>query len=186
MATEAKLTQHDCDVTEPDLLDVRLQINGRAYHISLDPRTTLLDALREHLQLPGTKKGCDHGQCGACTVLADGRRINSCLVAGRGVSIGRGYNNRRPRDRRRIAPHAVCLRGLRCVSMRLLHAGPDHVGRCPVQEGHAHTDAEIREAMSGNLCRCGAYDNILAAVRQVVGCNGLDHDNQDFSAKEPR
>ncbi len=103
-----------------DSVKVNLDINGRKYALDVDPRVTLLDALRERLQLTGSKKGCDHGQCGACTVLVNGRRINSCLT------------------------------------LAVMHEG-----------GHANSDDEIREWMSGNICRCGAYPNILAAIKDA-------------------
>jgi xanthine dehydrogenase YagT iron-sulfur-binding subunit len=168
----------------PPLVSVRLRTNGRDHIVALDPRTTLLDALREHLHLTGTKKGCDHGQCGACTVLINGRRINSCLtlaVMHEGDDIvtieGLGSPD---------ALHPVqaaflerdgfqcgyCTPGQICSAIGMLaeaEAGwPSHA---TAEVGAPHvelTDAEIRERMSGNLCRCAAYPNIIAAIRDVL------------------
>ncbi|WP_374310192.1 (2Fe-2S)-binding protein [Methylocella sp.] len=132
------------------------------------PDVTLLDLLRERLGLTGTKKGCDHGQCGACAVLVDGRRVNACLtlaIMQEGADVvtieGPGAPGRlRPMQRAFIARDAFqcgyCAPGQICSAVGLLN------------EGRAHTDDEIREAMSGNLCRCGAYPNILAAIRDVL------------------
>lgn len=132
------------------------------------PDVTLLDLLRERLGLTGTKKGCDHGQCGACAVLVDGRRVNACLtlaIMQEGADVvtieGLGAPGRlHPMQRAFIARDAFqcgyCTPGQICSAVGLLN------------EGRAHTDDEIREAMSGNLCRCGAYPNILAAIRDVL------------------
>ena len=168
---------------------VSFTVNRRPFSLELDPRTTLLDALREHLQLTGTKKGCDHGQCGACTVLVNGRRINSCLtlaVMHEGDEIvtieGLGTPGRAASDAGRV-------RRARRLPVRLLHAGPDLLGRRHAaprrrRAGPATspptsrrgtielTDAEIRERMSGNICRCCAYPNIVAAIRDVAEGDG--------------
>lgn len=144
---------------------VNLTINGKAVRLLIDPRVTLLDALREHLSLTGTKKGCDHGQCGACTVLVNGRRINSCLslvVTHEGDAIvtieGLSHGDELHPVQAAFLDHdgfqcGYCTPGQICSAVALLH------------EGHAHDEAEIREWMSGNLCRCGAYTNIVAAIQ---------------------
>ena len=143
-------------------------VNGKVYNLSIDPRTTLLDALRERLGLPGTKKGCDHGACGACTVLVDGRRVNSCLtlalsVEGKPITTIEGLG-----DAEKLHPMQAaflehdafqcgyCTPGQICSAVGML------------REGMPATDAGIREAMAGNLCRCGAYANIVAAIRDVI------------------
>ena len=149
-------------------LDVTIVVNGRERRMALDPRTTLLDALREHLGLTGTKKGCDHGQCGACTVLAQGQRILSCLTLAASVQ-------------NRDVTTIEGLIGARGALHPMQQAFIDHdafqCGYCTpgqimsaiacVHEGHAGNDTEIREYMSGNLCRCGAYPNIVAAVNDA-------------------
>lgn len=163
---------------------VTLRINGALHDLMIEPRVTLLDALREVLELTGTKKGCDHGQCGACTVLVDGRRINACLTLavmqqGRDIVTVEGLGEFG-------VPHPVqqafmdrdgfqcgyCTPGQVCSSVALLGevargeasylTGGDRLGP------GALTDDEIRERMSGNLCRCGAYPNIVAAIRSVI------------------
>jgi xanthine dehydrogenase YagT iron-sulfur-binding subunit len=146
---------------------VRLTINGKEHILQLDSRVTLLDALRERLAMPGTKKGCDHGQCGACTVLINGRRSNSCLtfasmcegdeiVTIEGLANGEKLH---PMQEAFIKHDAFqcgyCTPGQICSAVGL------------VKEGHAKTDAEISESMSGNICRCGAYRNIVSAIKEV-------------------
>jgi xanthine dehydrogenase YagT iron-sulfur-binding subunit len=155
------------DAASPEITAVSLTINGKKQVLDLDSRVTLLDALREKLHLPGTKKGCDHGQCGACTVLVDGRRINSCLTLtamceGAEVTTIEGLSQGDQLHPMQMAflKHdgfqcGYCTPGQICSAVGL------------VKEGHAHTDAEIRELMSGNICRCGAYQNILAAIKEV-------------------
>jgi xanthine dehydrogenase YagT iron-sulfur-binding subunit len=147
-----------------------LHVNGRDYRLNIDGRTSLLDALREHLDLTGVKKGCDHGQCGACTVHLDGERVVSCLTLAVAV-------NGRP---------VTTIEGLAAADGTLhpmQQAFIDHdgfqCGYCTpgqimsavacVNEGHATTDADIREYMSGNICRCAAYPNIVAAIQQARG-----------------
>jgi xanthine dehydrogenase YagT iron-sulfur-binding subunit len=150
-----------------DLLSVNLKINDKSHTVDVDPRMTLLDALREELQLTGSKKGCDHGQCGACTVLVNGRRINSCLtlaVMHEGDEIttieGLGNGDELHPVQAAFLEHdgfqcGYCTPGQICSAVALLG------------EGHANTDEEIREWMSGNICRCGAYPNILAAIKEA-------------------
>jgi xanthine dehydrogenase YagT iron-sulfur-binding subunit len=150
-----------------DSVNVHLKINGKAYTLDIDPRVTLLDALRERLQLTGSKKGCDHGQCGACTVLVNGRRINSCLSLAvtheddeittiEGLANGEELH---PVQNAFIEHDGFqcgyCTPGQICSAVALL------------KENHADNDDEIREWMSGNICRCGAYPNILAAIKDA-------------------
>jgi xanthine dehydrogenase YagT iron-sulfur-binding subunit len=148
---------------------VQLKINGKDYALDVDPRTTLLDTLRERLHLTGSKKGCDHGQCGACTVLVNGRRINSCLslaVVHDGDDIttieGLAKGDELHPVQAAFVEHdgfqcGYCTPGQICSAVALL------------QENHANSDDEIREWMSGNLCRCGAYPNIVAAIKEAKG-----------------
>ncbi|HEY5107696.1 MAG TPA: (2Fe-2S)-binding protein [Caulobacteraceae bacterium] len=150
--------------------DVSLRVNGADHHLTIDPRQTLLDTLREKLDLTGAKKGCDHGQCGACTVHVDGRRVVSCLtltatLAGREVTTIEGLagsgNALHPMQAAFIA-HDAFQCGY-CTPGQIMSAVA-----C-VREGHARSDGEIAEYMSGNLCRCGAYPNIVTAVREAAG-----------------
>ena len=148
---------------------IELVLNGKSARLDVAPWTTLLDALREQLHLTGTKKGCDHGQCGACTVLVDGTRINACLALaimqdGKEVVTIEGLGTidaLHPLQDAFIEHDAFqcgyCTPGQICSAVGM------------IREGHARTPDEIRELMSGNLCRCGAYPNILAAIEQVLG-----------------
>jgi len=150
-------------------VSVKLKINGKDYALDVDPRATLLDTLRERLHLTGSKKGCDHGQCGACTVLADGRRINSCLTLalmhdGQEITTVEGLANGDQLHPVQAAfiEHdgfqcGYCTPGQICSAVALL------------KENHANSDDEIREFMSGNLCRCGAYPNIVDAIKEAKG-----------------
>ncbi len=149
-------------------MPVRLRINGQDRNLSLDPRTTLLDALREHIGLTGSKKGCDHGQCGACTVLVNNRRVLSCLtlaasVQGQPVTTIEGLvqsdGTLHPMQQAFI-DHDAFQCGY-CTPGQIVSAVA-----C-VNEGHAETDDDIREYMSGNLCRCAAYPNIVDAIKQA-------------------
>jgi xanthine dehydrogenase YagT iron-sulfur-binding subunit len=148
---------------------VHLKINGTEHNLNLDPRTTLLDALREHLQLTGSKKGCDHGQCGACTVLVNGRRINSCLslaVVNEGQEITTIEGLATGDDLHPVQAAFLEHDGFQCG-----YCTPGQICSAVacISEGHAKSDADIREWMSGNLCRCGAYPNIVAAVKEAAG-----------------
>jgi xanthine dehydrogenase YagT iron-sulfur-binding subunit len=163
---------------------VSLEINGKVRQLTLDTRTTLLDALREHLQLTGTKKGCDHGQCGACTVIAGGKRINSCLslaVMHEGDKIttieGLGTpDNLHPMQAAFIKHDGFqcgyCTPGQICSAVAVLEeiksGVPSHVSASLTDRQQA-TNAEMRERMSGNICRCGAYSNIAEAMAEVAG-----------------
>jgi xanthine dehydrogenase YagT iron-sulfur-binding subunit len=159
--------------TEPTLpaqekIPLTLIVNGTERHLELAPWTTLLDALRDHLDLTGSKKGCDHGQCGACTVLVDGRRVNACLTLAvmkdgaqvttiEGLAEGGALHSLQ----QAFIDHdafqcGYCTPGQICSAAGL------------IAEGKAHSADEIRELMSGNICRCGAYPNILAAIEQAM------------------
>ena len=150
-----------------DLVGVALRINGASYPLQVDPRVSLLDALREHLQLTGTKKGCDHGQCGSCTVLVNNRRVNSCLslaVMHEGDEITTIEGLARGDELHPVQAAFIKYDGFQCG-----YCTPGQICSAVacIQEGHAHTDADIREWMSGNLCRCGAYNGIVDAVREA-------------------
>ncbi len=150
-------------------MNVKLRVNNSQHALEIEPRVSLLDALREYIGLTGTKKGCDHGQCGACTVLIDGRRVNSCLtlaVMQEGTEIttieGLAKGDELHPMQAAFIKHdgfqcGYCTPGQICSAVAL------------VSEGHAKTDGEVRELMSGNICRCGAYSNIVAAIQDVQG-----------------
>jgi xanthine dehydrogenase YagT iron-sulfur-binding subunit len=168
----------------PSMSKVSLTVNGSARELELDTRTTLLDALREQLHFTGTKKGCDHGQCGACTVIVDGRRINSCLtlaVMHEGDSIttieGLGTPEKMHPMQAAFVKHdgyqcGYCTPGQICSAVAVLgeiKAGiPSHASADLTGQPQA-TATEIRERMSGNICRCGAYSNIVDAITEVAG-----------------
>lgn len=169
----------------PPPVKVQLQINGHRHSLVLDPRTTVLDALREHLALTGSKKGCDHGQCGACTVLIEGRRINSCLtlaVMHDAQSIttieGLAWGDNLHPVQTAFVEHdgfqcGYCTSGQICSAIGMLAESqqgmPSYVTDDLTQHAAELTDAEIRERMSGNICRCAAYPNIVAAIKQAAG-----------------
>jgi xanthine dehydrogenase YagT iron-sulfur-binding subunit len=156
-------------IAVPEKMPLTLTVNGVERKLTLAPWTTLLDALRDHLDLTGTKKGCDHGQCGACTVLVNGRRINSCLtlaVMQDGAKVttieGLATDDTLHALQQAFIDHdafqcGYCTPGQICSAAGL------------IAEGKAKTADEIRELMSGNICRCGAYPNILAAIQQAMG-----------------
>jgi xanthine dehydrogenase YagT iron-sulfur-binding subunit len=159
-------------VPDPEsALPVVLTVNGQQYQLTIDPSVSLLDALREYIGLTGTKKGCDHGQCGACTVLADGKRINSCLTLAvmkqdTEITTIEGFakgDELHPMQAAFIEHDAFqcgyCTPGQICSAIALL------------EEGKATTRDEISELMSGNICRCGAYNNILDAIEHVKNTN---------------
>jgi xanthine dehydrogenase YagT iron-sulfur-binding subunit len=159
-------TRLSADVT------VVLHVNGRALSLQLDSRVTLLDALREHLGLTGTKKGCDQGACGACTVLLDGKRVLSCLT------LAAQCDGREVRTIEGLAPdgqlHPVQEAFVRHDGLQCGYCTPGQImsAIALLDEGRAGSDEEIREFMSGNLCRCGAYPNIVAAIRDVAEGGG--------------
>ena len=153
-------------------VSVMLHVNGRAWSLLLDSRMTLLDALREHLGLTGTKKGCDQGACGACTVLLDGKRVLSCLT------LAAQCDGREVRTIEGVASdgrlHPVQEAFVRHDAFQCGYCTPGQImsAIALLDEGRAGSDEEIREFMSGNLCRCGAYPNIVAAIRAVAQSGG--------------
>jgi xanthine dehydrogenase YagT iron-sulfur-binding subunit len=145
-----------------------LKINGQEYALEVDPRTTLLDALREQLHLTGSKKGCDHGQCGACTVLVNGKRVNSCLrlaIMHEGDEITTIEGLAKGDELHPVQAAFLEHDGFQCG-----YCTPGQIcsATACIAEGHAKSDNEIREWMSGNLCRCGAYPNIVEAVKEAA------------------
>ncbi len=169
-------------IPQPTMLPVSFEVNGKRVALDLDTRTTLLDALREHLHLTGSKKGCDHGQCGACTVLVEGERINACLslaVMHQGDKVTTIEGLGRPGDLHPMQAAFIkhdgyqcgyCTPGQICSAVAVLdeirdgvpsHVTDDLTGRPQI------TGEEMRERMSGNICRCGAYSNILEAMSEV-------------------
>jgi xanthine dehydrogenase YagT iron-sulfur-binding subunit len=168
MPTQKGVDMNKESQSMPTRTRITLRVNGSDKHIDVEPWTILLDALREYLDLTGTKKGCDHGQCGACTVLVDGKRINSCLTLAimkdgadittiEGIGNGNGLH---PVQQAFIEHDAFqcgyCTPGQICSAVGL------------IREGRARTADDIRELMSGNICRCGAYPNIVAAIQQAM------------------
>ncbi|MDQ1231314.1 aldehyde dehydrogenase iron-sulfur subunit PaoA [Sphingomonas sp. SORGH_AS_0879] len=169
---------------DPAAMNVTMKVNGKPRILSLDPRTTLLDTLREHLHLTGTKKGCDHGQCGACTVIVNGQRINSCLslaLQHEGDSIttieGLGTPEKLHPMQAAFVRHdgyqcGYCTPGQICSAVAVLdeikRGVPSHV-QVDLTARPQATNMEMRERMSGNICRCGAYSNIAEAMAEVAG-----------------
>ena len=165
-------------------MPVTLKVNGARHALDLDPRTTLLDALREHLHLTGSKKGCDHGQCGACTVIVEGRRINSCLTLaamhdGDDITTieGLGTPDHLHAMQKAFVVHdgyqcGYCTPGQICSAVAVLgeirDGIPSHVS-ADLDARMEPTAAELRERMSGNICRCAAYSNIIEAIQDVAG-----------------
>ncbi|QYD73294.1 (2Fe-2S)-binding protein [Paraburkholderia edwinii] len=153
--------------TPPPTMSVALTVNGKIYQLALDPRTTLLDALREHLHLTGTKKGCDHGQCGACTVHVNGRRVNACLSLagtheGDDITTIEGIGSL-------DELHPMQQAFVECDGYQCGYCTSGQIMSAVALLGEAvgPADADVREAMSGNLCRCGAYQNIVTAIQRV-------------------
>jgi xanthine dehydrogenase YagT iron-sulfur-binding subunit len=181
---ESATAQQAAKAAAPATVNVYLRVNGTDHQLMIDPRTTLLDALRERLHLTGTKKGCDQGQCGACTVIVDGRRITSCLTLavmqqGHDVTTIEGLGtpkNMHPMQAAFVKHDGFqcgfCTPGQICSAVAMLEevkAGvPSHV-TADLTGKPESTNAEFRERMSGNICRCGAYSNIQEAIAEVAG-----------------
>ena len=184
VAAPPAAARDDVRPAPPPSMPVAFKVNGKAHALSLDPRTTLLDALREHLRLTGTKKGCDHGQCGACTVIVNGTRINACLtlaVQHQGDAIttieGLGTPERLHPMQAAFIVHdgyqcGYCTPGQICSAVAMLdeiaRGVPSHV-QSDLMAQPQPTNSELRERMSGNICRCGAYSNIAEALAEVAG-----------------
>jgi xanthine dehydrogenase YagT iron-sulfur-binding subunit len=173
LAARGAFAQDEARPAEPqqaprDKINLTLRINGQAYPLALEPRVSLLDALRDHVRLTGTKKGCDHGQCGACTVHVDGKRVLACMSF---AVMNEG------REITTIEGLASATGDLHPMQQAFVDNDAFQCGYCTpgqimsaiacVKEGHAQNEADIREYMSGNLCRCAAYPNIVAAIMQA-------------------
>ncbi|WP_199139567.1 (2Fe-2S)-binding protein [Pedobacter sp. ASV12] len=164
-AADHKVDEHFAELFEK--IPLNLKVNNKAYNLKVEPRVTLLDLLREQLHLTGTKKGCDHGQCGACTVHVDGQRINSCLSLavmneGKTVTTIEGLANG-------DELHPMQAAFIKHDGFQCGYCTPGQIMSAVacVREGHANSKDEIREYMSGNICRCGAYPNIVDAIQEV-------------------
>ena len=166
--TLLKAGDHDQRIAELfEKMSLKLEVNGKAYELSVEPRVTLLDLLREQLHLTGTKKGCDHGQCGACTVHIDGKRTLSCLslaVMQQGKKITTIEGIAKGDDLHPMQDAFIKHDGFQCG-----YCTPGQImsAICCVREGHATNEDQIREYMSGNICRCGAYSNIIDAITEA-------------------
>jgi len=159
-------------VPSPAPLEVVLRVNGADHRLTLDPRTTLLDGLREHLHLTGAKKGCGLGQCGACTVLMDGKRVKSCLslaalVEGREITTIEGLA-----QGEQLHPLQAAFIERDAFQCGYCTPGQIMAGVACINEGHVGSAQEIRDWMSGNVCRCGAYDHIVAAIQDAARVTG--------------
>ena len=170
-AAENKLDEKGAAYFEK--LPLKIEVNGKAYSLQVEPRVTLLDLLREHLHLTGTKKGCDFGQCGACTVHVDGKRILSCMSLavmqqGKKVTTIEGIQD--GDDLHPLQEAFIKHDGFQCG-----YCTPGQImsGIACIKEGHATSDADIREYMSGNICRCGCYPNIVDAIKEVKEKGGV-------------
>jgi xanthine dehydrogenase YagT iron-sulfur-binding subunit len=166
-AADAPVADKQAAAAPAGTIPTRLSVNGHTHEMNLDPRTTLLDALREHLHLTGTKKGCDHGQCGACTVHVNGRRVNSCMsfaATHEGDTVttieGLGQPDALHPMQAAFVEHDGYQCGY-CTSGQIMSAV------AMLKEPWGEADADVREAMSGNICRCGAYPNIVAAIQDA-------------------
>src|SRR5207253_2486266 len=166
-SSSAHAAEKTAPISAENAVDVHLKVNGKDYALKLDPRTTLLDALREHLHLTGSKKGCDHGQCGACTVHINGRRVNSCLSfaamhEGEEITTVEGVGQ--PENLHPVQAAFVACDAYQCgycTSGQIMSAV------ALLKEPCGPEDADVKEFMSGNICRCGAYPNIIAAIQNV-------------------
>jgi xanthine dehydrogenase YagT iron-sulfur-binding subunit len=168
IAPAADAAQQPGPARTPDMVDIALEVNGHRHSLTIEPRSTLLDTLRENLALTGTKRGCDRGSCGACTVHIDGRRVNACLTLaarceGKAITTIEGLA--RGDELHPMQAAFVAHDGFQCG-----YCTPGQIMSAValVEEGRAVSDAAIREWMSGNICRCGAYPNIVAAIKQVA------------------
>jgi xanthine dehydrogenase YagT iron-sulfur-binding subunit len=165
--SSAQAAEKTAPVSAENAVDVQLRVNGKDYRLKLDPRTTLLDCLREHLHLTGSKKGCDHGQCGACTVHINGRRVNSCLCLaamhdGEEITTIEGVGQ--PGGLHPVQDAFVTHDAYQCGYCT---SGQIMSGVALLKEPCGAEDADVKEFMSGNICRCGAYPNIVAAIQSV-------------------
>lgn len=149
-------------------MPLQLEVNAKSYQLSVEPRVTLLDLLREQLHLTGTKKGCDHGQCGACTVHVNGRRVNSCLTLAVTCEGSKVTTIEGLADGDTLHPMQEAFIDMDGFQCGYCTPGQIMSAICCVREGHAGSPAEVREFMSGNICRCGAYSNIVEAVMNAA------------------
>jgi xanthine dehydrogenase YagT iron-sulfur-binding subunit len=164
---QSSVKEQSASAESKDAIPVTLTVNGKRHDLRIDPRTTLLDCLREHLHLTGSKKGCDHGQCGACTVHINGRRVNSCLCfaamqEGNEVTTIEGIGQ--PENLHAMQAAFVATDAYQCGYCT---SGQIMSGVALLKEPCGPEDAEVKEFMSGNICRCGAYQNIVAAIQSV-------------------